>query len=458
MLEISLNMYHAVALGAFLFWLGGVITSKISLLNRYCIPAPLVGGLCFSIVNCILYSTGAASITFDDTLQSVFMIMFFTTVGFTVSIPALLKGGKAVLLCLLVAVVMIPVQNFLGGGVMALFGKDPLLGIGCGSIALVGGPGTAAAYGPELEAAGAVGGSVVSIAAATFGLVAGSLMGGPTARRLINKYGLRPDSASLRASAPSAEVLATDVASEDETFSSSSPRFVKGFMVLLLAVGIGSQVSAWLTALTRLTFPGYIGAMLVAVVVRNVMDGMKVEYPAEEIDTMGNMFLSIFLAIPGRPEAVGAGGPGPAHAPLPRRPVRGDGAILLPHRVPGHGPQLRRGGDDRRLHRLLHGRHLQRHGQYAGGHQEVRPLPRGLLCHPHGGRNVHRLLQRGAHHLQHRALGPLTQGSGYIPPVSSRERPPTVRGPLPAAFSPPPQARAPGFSAGLSCFSGPFRV
>lgn len=145
MLEISLNMYHAVALGAFLFWLGGVITSKISLLNRYCIPAPLVGGLCFSIVNCILYSTGAASITFDDTLQSVFMIMFFTTVGFTVSIPALLKGGKAVLLCLLVAVVMIPVQNFLGGGVMALFGKDPLLGIGCGSIALVGGPGTAAA-------------------------------------------------------------------------------------------------------------------------------------------------------------------------------------------------------------------------------------------------------------------------------------------------------------------------
>lgn len=112
MLEISLNMYHAVALGAFLFWLGGVITSKISLLNRYCIPAPLVGGLCFSIVNCILYSTGAASITFDDTLQSVFMIMFFTTVGFTVSIPALLKGGKAVVLCLLVAVV---VRNVMDG-------------------------------------------------------------------------------------------------------------------------------------------------------------------------------------------------------------------------------------------------------------------------------------------------------------------------------------------------------
>ena len=296
MLTIELNMYHAVALGAFLFWLGGVITDKVPLLSRYCIPAPLVGGLCFSILNCILYSMGIASINFDATLQTVFMIMFFTTVGFTVSIPALLKGGKAVILCLAISIVMIPLQNFLGGGVMALFGRDPLLGIGCGSIALVGGPGTAAAFGPDLEAAGVVGGSVVSIAAATFGLVAGSLMGGPTAKRLIEKHDLRPAPVTAGGATPSA-ALATDVASEDERFISDSPRFVKGFMLLLLAVGIGNQVSVWLTALTGLTFPAYIGAMLVAVAVRNVMDGVHVSYPAEEIDTMGNMFLSIFLAM-----------------------------------------------------------------------------------------------------------------------------------------------------------------
>ena len=266
MLTIGLNMYHAVALGAFLSWLGGVITDKVSLLSRYCIPAPLVGGLCFSILNCILYSMGIASINFDATLQTVFMIMFFTTVGFTVSIPALLKGGKAVILCLAISIVMIPLQNFLGGGVMALFGRDPLLGIGCGSIALVGGPGTAAAFGPDLEAAGVVGGSVVSIAAATFGLVAGSLMGGPTAKRLIEKHDLRPAPVTAGGTTPSA-ALATDVASEDERFISDSPRFVKGFMLLLLAVGIGNQVSVWLTALTGLTFRAYIGAMLVAVVV-----------------------------------------------------------------------------------------------------------------------------------------------------------------------------------------------
>ena len=294
MLTIALNMYHAVALGAFLFWLGGIITDKVSLLNRYCIPAPLIGGLCFSILNCILYSAGIVSISFDGTLQTVFMILFFTTVGFTVSIPALLKGGKAVMLCLILSILMIPLQNFLGGGVMALFGRNPLLGIGCGSIALIGGPGTAAAFGPDLEAAGALGGSVVSIAAATFGLVVGSLMGGPTARRLIEKHNLRPAPVTAGSAGTG---LAADAAGEDERFPTTSSRFVKGFMLLLLAVGIGNQVSVWLTALTGLTFPAYIGAMLVAVVIRNAMDGVRVEYPAEEIDTMGNMFLSIFLAM-----------------------------------------------------------------------------------------------------------------------------------------------------------------
>ena len=132
MMEISLNMYHAVALGAVLFWIGGVITDKVSVLNRYCIPAPLVGGLLFSIINCILTVSGVASITFDGTLQTVFQNLFFTTVGFTVSIPALLRGGKSVVLVLILSIIMIPIQNALGGGIMLAFGQDPLIGIGIG--------------------------------------------------------------------------------------------------------------------------------------------------------------------------------------------------------------------------------------------------------------------------------------------------------------------------------------
>ena len=291
MLTIQLNMYHALALGAAMYWLGTVLTGKITILNRFCIPSPLVGGLCFALLNAALYASGTAVITFDDTLQTVFMILFFATVGFSVSIPLLTKGGKAVLL-LGLGIVMIFLQNGLGGGIMALCGKSPLYGIGCGSIALIGGPGTAAAIGPDLEAAGAVGGTAVSIAAATFGLVSGSLMGGPIARSLILRGDLKPKAAEAAASAEMAEA-----AEEGGDFTTSDGRFIKGFLLLLFAVGVGSYVSALLTKLCGFNFPPYIGAMLVAVAVRNTVDGMKIEFPSAEIDTMGNMFLSIFLAM-----------------------------------------------------------------------------------------------------------------------------------------------------------------
>ena len=132
MTEIQLNMYHALALGAAMYALGLVLTKKLPVFSRFCIPAPLVGGLCFAIFNTILYATGTAVITFDDTLQTVFMIFFFTTVGFTVSIPMLLKSGKSVIMLLILSVVMIILQNVVGSGVMALMGKDPLYGLARG--------------------------------------------------------------------------------------------------------------------------------------------------------------------------------------------------------------------------------------------------------------------------------------------------------------------------------------
>ncbi|MBO5340489.1 MAG: sodium:glutamate symporter [Oscillospiraceae bacterium] len=285
MLEINLNMYHGVALGAAMFWLGTVLTRKIGVLSRFCIPAPLVGGLCFALVNALLYAAGVAVIQFDNTLETVFMVLFFCTVGFTVSIPQLARGGRAVILLLVLGIVMIVVQNGMGGAIMALMGKNPLYGIGCGSIALIGGPGTAAGIGPDLEAAGAAGAKAVSVAAATFGLVSGSLMGGPTARRLINKYNLKSKGGGEEAVV------------ESEQLTTDSGRLIKGFMIILVGVGVGNQVSTWLTRLCGFSFPGYIGAMVVAVVIRNVMDAGKMEFPAGEIDAFGNVFLSIFLSM-----------------------------------------------------------------------------------------------------------------------------------------------------------------
>ena len=289
MQEIQLNMYHALALGAAMYWLGLTLTRKISVLKRFCVPAPLVGGLCFAIVNTVLYAAGTAVITFDDTLQSVFMIMFFTTVGFTVSIPMLIKSGKAVLLLLALSVAMIVLQNAVGSGVMLLMGKNPLFGLGCGSISMIGGPGTAAAIGKDLEAAGAVGGTTVAVAAATFGLIFGSLLGGPIARRLIVKNHLREE-------LPEDHEHEEDA--DDAHFTTHSNSFLFGFLLLVFCVGLGDFVTACLTKLFGFNFPGYIGAMLVAALIRNIIDHTgHIEFPAAEISTMGSMFLSIFLSM-----------------------------------------------------------------------------------------------------------------------------------------------------------------
>lgn len=290
MLEINLNMYHAVALAAVLFWLGNLLCQKVSIFNKYCIPAPLVGGVCFSLVNTILYATGVAYVSFDSTLQTVFMNIFFTTVGFSVSLPLLKKGGKAVILMLILGTIMTVLQNVVGCGLVGALGADPRLGLCVGSIAMVGGPGTAASYGELMDGMGITGASVAGLAAATFGLVAGSVMGGPTARRCIEKYNLTCTARSFSG----------EVSTEDEDcVKSTSGTFVRAFMLLMFALGVGNFVGAQLTAITGLTFPGYIGAMITAAITRNVVDAIYKgqEFPMEEIDVVGNMSLNLFLAM-----------------------------------------------------------------------------------------------------------------------------------------------------------------
>ena len=297
MQEINLNMYHAVALGALMFWLGDFLTAKISVLNRFCIPAPLVGGLCFAIVNTIMYALGIVVITFDDTLQTVFMTMFFTTVGYTVSLPALFKGGKSVLLLLGLGLIMILLQNGLGGAVMYLMDENPLY-----ASAVAPSPSSRSRHRrrhrPRSGGGGRPGGYGGQCGRRHLRPGLWLSHGRPTARLLINKHNLKCTLTHGHGTQVPSVDTATDVASEDGDFTSSSPKFIQAFMVIMLAMGIGNQVSTWLTDLCGFSFPGYIGAMLVAVVVRNIMElALHINFPSEEVDTIGNMCLSIFLAM-----------------------------------------------------------------------------------------------------------------------------------------------------------------
>lgn len=283
---IELDMYQATAVAAIVLLLGRILVDKISILRQYCIPAPVVGGFIYAIIHLIVRSAGIVEISADMTLKNVFMVAFFCSVGYTASFKMLKKGGIQTLIFLGLAIVMVVVQNCVGAGLATAFGLDPRLGLATGSIPMVGGHGTAGSFGPLLEGLGVANANVVAIASATFGLVAGCAIGGPIATAKIKKYNLK----SVGASGNTEEVV-----QKDETGAIDSKQFLDAFLYLIIAIGLGTIVSMFLGKL--MTFPFYIGAMLVGAVIRNIMDAQHKEIPMEEIGTVGGSCLSVFLGL-----------------------------------------------------------------------------------------------------------------------------------------------------------------
>ena len=287
-MEIQINMYQTLALSVVVLMLGQFLKQKINFLEKFCIPSPVVGGLIFSVLTCILYSTGVVEFTFDDTLREVCMVFFFTSVGFQANLKVLKSGGKALAIFLGLVIVLIFMQNILAVGVSHLIGLDSLVGLCTGSIPMVGGHGTAGAFGPVLEDFNVQGATTICTAAATFGLVAGSLIGGPIGKRLIEKKHLL-------------DTIVTEddslLIEEEKKHERHSNMYAAAVFQLILAVGLGTIISKLLTK-TGLTFPIYIGAMIVAAIIRNVGEySGKFDIYMGEINNLGGICLSLFLGI-----------------------------------------------------------------------------------------------------------------------------------------------------------------
>ena len=287
-MEIQIDMYQTLALSVVVLMLGQFLKQKINFLEKFCIPSPVVGGLIFSVLTCVLYSTGVVEFTFDDTLREVCMVFFFTSVGFQANLKVLKSGGKALAIFLGLVIALIFMQNLLAVGVSHLIGLDSLVGLCTGSIPMVGGHGTAGAFGPVLEDFNVQGATTICTAAATFGLVAGSLIGGPIGKRLIEKKHLL-------------DTIVTEddslLIEEEKKHERHSNMYAAAVFQLILAVGLGTIISELLTK-TGLTFPIYIGAMIVAAIVRNVGKySGKFDIYMGEINNLGGICLSLFLGI-----------------------------------------------------------------------------------------------------------------------------------------------------------------
>ena len=281
-------MYQTIAVAVVVLILGAFLKRKISFLEKFCIPAPVIGGLIFAIFTLICYSTGILEIDFDDTLKEVCMVFFFTSVGFQANLKVLKSGGKPLLIFLVLVIILIITQNFTAIGLANPLGLDSLTGMTTGSIPMVGGHGTAGAFGPVREDFGISGATTVCTAAATFGLVAGSLMGGPIGNRLIKKHNLL-------------ETIKNDddtlLVEEEEKHERHFSMYAPAVFQLIIAVGIGTIFSK-LLSLTGMTFPIYIGAMIAAAIMRNIGEYTgKITIHMGEINDLGGICLSLFLGI-----------------------------------------------------------------------------------------------------------------------------------------------------------------
>ena len=287
-MKIELDMYQTMAVAVLVLMLGKFLKKRVNFLERFCIPAPVIGGVIFAVFTCICYVTVVAEFTFDDILKEVCMVFFFTSVGFQANLKVLRSGGKAMIVFLGLVITLIVFQNFLAVGLSKLLNISPLVGLCTGSIPMVGGHGTAGAFGPVLEDFGIGGATTLCTAGATFGLIAGSVMGGPVGRRLIEKKKL------LDTVVQEDDSLLVEEEKKHERHTSMYPSAV---FQIIIAIGIGTIVSE-LLSLTGMTFPIYIGAMIVAACIRNIGEySGKFTIYMGEINDIGGISLSLFLGM-----------------------------------------------------------------------------------------------------------------------------------------------------------------
>ena len=286
-MSIELDMMQTMAVGILALLLGEVLNRRVRVLKHICIPSPVSGGLIFSLLTLALYKFGNIEIGFNGTLKDICMIMFFTTVGFQSDLKVLKKGGKPLVMLVIIVALLITVQNLVGVGLAKALGINPLIGMAAGSVTMCGGHGTAAGFSSLMEKLGLQSATTVLMAAATFGLLGGSLLGGPLAGRIIRRKGL----------ADTEDASGNWSWHEDDTLKSSSS-YAKAVFEIFLAAGIGTLVSK-LLALTGLTFPTYFGALVTAVVIRNVSEHIPgCPRPSMvEISSIGGISLMLFLGM-----------------------------------------------------------------------------------------------------------------------------------------------------------------
>jgi ESS family glutamate:Na+ symporter len=296
--KLALDPLFTTTMAVILFILGVTLRRHIAFLTSFCIPAAVIGGLIMAFITLGMHHWGGTSISFNTALQTPMMLAFFTTVGIGGSLSLLKRGGKALIIYLIACWGLAVFQNAFGVGLAKLFNIHAVLGIMAGAVSLEGGHGAAAAFGPTAESLGVVGAQAVAIASATYGLIAGGLLGGPLATWLINKNRLELTTSQDHL------FKEHQGTGKKEALSDSFDLFRMLALVLVIMV-IGSMVSNWFNDMAKnvwqwenFSLPSYVGAMFVAVIFRNVNDVLKiVKLHDKAVDLIAEISIGLFLTM-----------------------------------------------------------------------------------------------------------------------------------------------------------------
>ncbi len=290
-MEYTISGANILVLAVFVWFLGTYINKKIVFLERYSIPVAVTGGLVCSAVITLVYYAFDVTVNFDTRLRDLLLLTFFSTIGLSAKIGLLREGGKALGLLLVAAAVLLVLQDVTGVLLAMGFGVHPGYGLFGGSISLAGGYGTAIAWGDVAEESGLRSAKEIGIAFATFGLIAGGIIGGPIAERLIKKNGLA-DKVAVDAAAQTTNSSAAASAQMLPPLSSA----LGTLMVLGICVEVGDLVNQFLFA-SGVTLPGFLTAMMVGILITNTADVLKLRLDPVANDRAAEISLQLFLAM-----------------------------------------------------------------------------------------------------------------------------------------------------------------
>lgn len=292
MLMIGTSAIGGLAVAMCMLMLGYVLRRKIQFFEKCCFPAAVVGGLLFALIHFALHQTGVAEISLDTTFQSPAMVTFFTCIGFSADFKTIKKGGLLLVVYWLFCAVLAVAQNTLAFGMSYVVNISPVYAVLAGTTTMMGGHGNGGAFGLTAQEMGYAAGQAVGLACATFGLISGSLAGGPFARSIIERKKLSPSTDDWE--------YAQEIAKESSTRPAADLHSVlKTVTFIAVTMTIGAIAADFISRfLGDVTLPNYVGGMFMGAILRNVNEKFHfIDLDFMLIDRISEIMLSVYLAL-----------------------------------------------------------------------------------------------------------------------------------------------------------------